>query len=392
MRSYLTYGNTFCAVEHSNETSFCVLQLKKRRKELIISNQENCSTQKTVFHRLTNQKHMVLIVNNKWILTKSTAVSNMTDDRLVKTLFPTIVLRDFYVEVLRTDIRSFVAICRKDVIDDIIQTYAKKGISVLDFSLGNLVIKNLVSFLNSSQVFTSNARIVLENNSITAIEKSEKVAETYQINGLKVQNDQLLALSGIIDYYINLNQKSHTRAQKTFLNRYKKKRFFDLGYKFSLSFLFITLLINFLFFSAYRKDVSELQTQLSINETYKRQLSNLHQVVAKKKKMVESISSASNSKVIWYIDQISKTVPHTLLLQEINYQPLIRPIKEKKPVQFKDHQMEIRGISRNDADFIRWKTNLETFSWIQKISFVNYGKGNAQKTLFDFIIHIKHGE
>ena len=97
-----------------------------------------------------------------------------------------------------------------------------------------------------------------------------------------------------------------------------------------MGFLFITLLINFLVFSSYQRKVSELQTEVSINETYKKQLTRLNDLVIKKKKIVESISSASNSKAIWYVNEISKTVPTSLYLDEINYQPLEKPIKEEK--------------------------------------------------------------
>ena len=105
--------------------------------------------------------------------------------------------------------------------------------------------------------------------------------------------------------------------------------------------------------------------------------------------MVESMTSASNSRVIWYVNEISKTVPSSLYLDEIKYQPLAKPINEEKPIRFKNNEISVKGISRNDEDLIAWKSSLEKRTWVEKISFTNYGKGKTRRTSFDFIIHIK---
>ncbi len=389
MKRYLTYGHSFCAVEHAYKTSFQVLEVTKKRKELVISKQENYSSQNAVFENLKNKKHLFLVLNNEQILSKNIPTAGISEDRLVKTAFPTIVLQDFYVEILKNDTTSFIAICRKDVIDTLIQEYAAKGICVIDFSLGNLAVKNVQSYIQESQIFTSNACIILENNKIETIEIKTPLQEIYQINGLEVPNKYVLSFAGILSYYSNELHTYSSTLKKRLTNIYKQQRFFALGLKYSLGFLFITLLINFLVFSSYQRKVSELQTEVSINETYKMQLSGLREIVAKKKKMVESMTSASNSRVIWYVDEISKTVPSSLYLDEINYQPLEKTIREEKPVVFKNNEITVKGISRNDEDLIAWKSSLEKLTWVEKISFINYGKGKTKKTSFDFIIHIK---
>ena len=166
MKRYLIYGHNFCAVEHAYNSSYQILELTKKRRELVISKLENYTSQKAVFESLKNKKHLFLVLNNEQILSKNIPTAGISEDRLVKTAFPTIVLQDFYVEILKNDSTSFIAICRKDVIDTLIQEYAARGICVIDFSLGNLAVKNVQSYLQESQISTSNACIILENNKI----------------------------------------------------------------------------------------------------------------------------------------------------------------------------------------------------------------------------------
>ncbi|MDG2275928.1 MAG: hypothetical protein P8L28_08805 [Flavobacteriaceae bacterium] len=389
MRRYLTFGHSFCTVEHAYKTSFQVLEVIKKRKELVISKQENHYSQKAVLESLKNRKHLFLILNNEQILSKNIPTANISEDKLVKTAFPTIILQDFYVEILKNNTTSFIAICRKNVIDTLIQEYAAKGICVIDFSLGNLAIKNVQSYIQKSQISTSNACIILEDNKIDTIEIKTPIQEIYHINGLEVPSKFILGFAGILSYYSNEINTYSSTLKKRLTNIYKQQRFFSLGLKYSLGFLFIVLLINFLVFSNYQKKVSKLQTELSINETYKMQLTRLREIVTKKKKIVKSLTSASNSKVIWYVDEISKTVPSSLYLDEINYQPLEKPIKDEKPIVFKNDEITVKGISRNDEDLIAWKSSLEKQTWVEQISFINYGKGKSKKTSFDFIIYIK---
>ena len=62
---------------------------------------------------------------------------------MLRLAFPTIKISDFYYETYQTNGNTFVAIARKKYIDAMLLQYQKKGIWVIDFSLGNLVVKNL---------------------------------------------------------------------------------------------------------------------------------------------------------------------------------------------------------------------------------------------------------
>lgn len=384
----LTYGNHFCAVEHATEQNFHLLQLQKKKKELVLSKQESYTNFNDVVVSVGIQKHIFLIVNNEQILSKEIAFTHSSKERIVKTAFPNIQLQDFYFEVSQNDTLSMVSICRKEVINTLLQEYVEKGISVINFSLGNLKINTLTSFTELPQIQTSNAIISLENNQVTQLEKKKGTAQTYDINGLEVNNNQVLALSGIISYYSGKEFLSDDEFQNSLLTAYQQKRIFTLGIRSALGILFFALLVNFLLFTNYRESVATLTSELALNETYKKQLINLKELVSKKDKLLESIHSASNSKVIWVVNEISKSVPTSLSLSEIKYQPLTRPAREEKQIELREDEILIKGTSKDDIDFTHWISELEKQSWINKVSSLNYGSGKTKQTSFDFIIQM----
>jgi len=384
----LTYGIHFCAVEHATEQNFHLLQLQKKKKELVLSKQESYTNFNDVVASIGSQKHIFLIVNNEQILSKEIKFTHSSKERIVKTAFPNIQLQDFYFEVSQNDILSMVCICRKEVINTLLQEYTEKGISVINFSLGNLKVNTLASFTELAQIQTSNAVIGIENKQIIGLEKKKGLAQTYDINGLKVNKDQVLALSGIISYYSGKEFLSDDEFQNSLLTAYQQKRIFTLGIRSALGILFFTLLVNFLLFTSYRDSVATLTSELALNETYKKQLISLKELVSKKEKLVESIHSASNSKVIWYVNEITKSVPTSLSLNEIKYQPLTRPTREEKQIELRENEILVKGISKDDTDFTNWISELEKQPWIDKVSFLNYGSRKTKQTFFNFIIQM----
>lgn len=389
LRQKLTYGSRFCAVEHAINAEFHLLGLQRKKKELVISQKEEFKDQEEVVQALKGQKHIYLIVNNEQVLTKRVDFTHIAKESVVKAAFPNITLNDFYFEVVENEARSTVSICRKKVIDDILKFYEEKGISVIQFSLANNSFDKLLPFLNDFQFHTSNSVFDVVDHKVVDWKKSKPVAKTYDINGLVIDSNQLLPLAGILSYYNGVERSSEEDIESNLVKEYQQKRFFQLGLRSGLGFLFVLLLVNFLVFSSYRNKVSDLTTELSLNETYKKQLINLTDVVDKKKKLVESINSVSNSKVIWYFDEIAKSVPKTLLLNEINYQPLTRSAREGKPLVFTNDQIIVKGISKDNSDFTYWITQLEQMNWIEKVSFQNYGEKKSSVTSFEFTIQLK---
>lgn len=381
----LTYGKEYAAIEHAENSTFNFLKLTKKKNEFLVSKNKQATSFDTITKELKEQKHVFLILNNEQVLSKKVSISNSESKSILRAAFPNITTSDFYFEIYSSNEASFVSIARKEIIDDLILEYQKRGVAVIDFSLGNLAAKNLQPFLENKNIFSSNAQIDFNEKTISEINKTKISSETYNINDLEISNTAVLPLAGIISYY---TKNTSSILQKELKERYVQKRFFDIGLKTGLGFLLTMLLINFIFFSSYREQVGNLTSELQLSESYKKQLNTLQNEVTQKKQLVASVNSASNSRLTKYIDQLGISIPNTILLTQINYQPKKGVVKADKKITFENNKMIVKGTSKENENFSNWISILEKKEWIHNISITEYGKGKKSNTLanFEFII------
>ncbi len=392
--TYLQFGNRFCGIEHATENGqekLYVTLLKKTKKEVDIQSLFEASSIKNLSELLPKNQHAVLIINNESVLTKKIE-SDQTDDlKLVYKAFPNIRLEDFYYEVLIQKSIHFVSICRKTYIEELINEYKTQGISIIDVSLGNSIAFSITNYINSKTISTSNTNITVEDKNITTIEKVNDLQQVeYDINGIIVSNTQLLSFSGALNLVVN-NYHPHTNFEvykELILNNYNHSRFFSQFLKFGLSFLLGLLLINFFFFNHYYNSVNELQQTSQISQATKKKVLELNETVSKTQKMVDDMLQSSSSKSSFYVNEIIHSLPSSILLAELNYQPLLKRIKTEQAIENNINTIMISGTSNSSESFSKWIVNLDAIGWIEKVEILSYGDISKSKSDFSIKLNI----
>ena len=220
---------------------FHFLQLFKKKNEFVISKKKQANNFDAIIKELKGQQHFFLVLNDEQVLIKKISNSFSEEIKNVRTAFPTITLSDFYYDVFTNNQKnSFVAIARKEYVHRVISNYKKGGIAVIDFSLGNNVIRNLETIVGNESIYSSNAINSFDTNALIEIKIAPITNETYKINDLEVSNNDVLALGGIIAYY---TKNSSSEIHENLKENYIQKRFFDVGLKVGLGFL---MLLEFL--------------------------------------------------------------------------------------------------------------------------------------------------
>tara|TARA_R110000737_G_scaffold96089_1_gene130141 strand:- start:322 stop:711 length:390 start_codon:yes stop_codon:yes gene_type:complete len=123
------------------------------------------------------------------------------------------------------------------------------------------------------------------------------------------------------------------------------------------------------------------------NNSQKENLVLLENVVKKKQERIETISIISNSKTTYYMDQLAQTIPETILLNNINYQPLLKSIQDNKPILLERQVILVSGISKDINEFSKWIEQLEGQNWIVSTETLDYDF--VSDTTSDFLIEIK---
>ncbi|MCB0745288.1 MAG: hypothetical protein KDC67_15370 [Ignavibacteriae bacterium] len=384
--TYLMFGNHFCGVEHTSNQEGDVIfgtVLKRSKKELHVASSFEVKSMEEVLHELSKNQHITLVVNNDKVLVKTVESEQKEASKLVYKAFPNINIEEFYYEILSQGNTHFISLCRKVYINKIIENYAQLKLSVINMTLGNSLIGTLTSFINEADVYSSNAKILLDNNQIVQIEKGAKHDE-YNINGLKVSSYHLLSFSGALQSVLN-NSETQTNffKEKQQLNdTFKQTRFFNVFLKFGGVFILGLLLVNFFFFNHYFNKVNELKQRSEINQSTKAQILKLDETVSKKQKMVDDLLRSSGSKSSFYSNAIMQSLANTILLSEFNYQPLVKRIKEGEGIVLEEHSIIVSGQSNESASFSNWIAQLETEDWIKKIDIVDYGAVDSNASEF----------
>lgn len=383
------YGKTFTAIEHSRNGEHILLQLQERKGELVPVEKGIFKNQEELITKIKGQKHCFLILNDEQVLTQKVDFTSESEKKLVRSAFSNIDLEQFYYQVIQGATYSFVAIIRKEKVNQIIENYQKSGIAVIDFSLGNLTIQNLTNIYKDSLITTTNGVVEFNEDSIYEISKEKTSDKEYSINGLNISNKEVLSLAGIIGYYAE--KKSSSLSQELYRNFFQK-RFFDLGLKFGLGFLLIVLLLNFFAFNHYRNEVGNLSGDLLMTTNLKKQLNQLQKQVSQKKQLIQNVYSKKPVNLTQYFDEIGASLPATSLLSQIYYQPKEGIQRKDKQLNFKKNKIIVKGISKEDIAFSNWITELEQMSWVKGVLINGYGKGKKASKTSDFEIIIELNE
>lgn len=397
LKQLFLYGHTYYGVEHTvvdNKECILAISLQKKKKTLDIVLKEKIETLENIIDYIPKKSGIALVVNNDKVLSKKILSSYDGEDiKLIQNAYPNINIKEFYFDILRQPDGCFIAICRKEYIDALIDDYRNKNLYVISVSFGNQVVSNIHSFLNSEEIYTSNAMVTKNQDGINDIQKqSHSITHEYDINGLQVSSTYLLSFAATLNVVLSKNvyeQSNFDTRYKVLNTDFQQQRFFSQFLKVGLLFILVTLLINFFIFNHYFNEVSELRQTSQVNEASKNQLITLKEDVDKKEKFITDILKSESSKSSFYTNAIMISLPESISISELNFQPLTKRVKADKPIEYQTDSIHVNGISSVSTDISTWISDLEQIEWIEKVVITDYSESNNFLTEFSLNITIR---
>ncbi|WP_299550673.1 hypothetical protein [Seonamhaeicola sp.] len=395
LKTYLLYGNRFCGVEYTlkdEQDMLYVTVLKRAKKTLNIDTISRVTSIEGLASKLSKNQHIFLVINNDNVLTKCVEdQTNSNKNNRVYNAFPNLNIDDFYYEIIDQNGKHFVSICRKSYLEALLTKFKGYGVQIINVSLGNNVIAGITGFTTNRQISSSNSNIFIEDGLIKSIEKraSMDTAE-YDINGLQTSNTDLLSLSGALETVIG-TYNSQTNFEHLILSlkdTFFQSRFYNLFLKTGLVLILSILLVNFFVFNHYFDQVNDLQQTSQINEVSKQDLLQLNEAVSKSQKMVDDMLKSNASKSSFYVNAIIQSLPESVLLSELNYQPLLKRIKKDKPVETNTNIILISGVSNNSESFSKWINSLESLTWVHGVDILGYEDASVSESTFNLKLNL----
>ncbi|WP_437368373.1 PilN domain-containing protein [Maribacter litoralis] len=391
---HITEGSVFSGLEINTSEKgdiYYFLEIKKLKDELVISKSLTLNKIDDIKLHINRTTPLFLCFNNDSILTKQLKNSNTSSEAaLVNEAFPNLDIKNFYWEIIQKSKNSIISISRKEFVDTILIKLSQFKITPFQISLGVSGIKEIIPYTNVEMIELKKHDLKLNNEEIVELKSNTINQESvYQINGLKLSNLNLLIFGQILRH-LNSNQSftNFSNQNQKLKNQLKNERFFNSVGKFALAFFGILILVNFIFYNHYFSKISQLKSNLLASNSQKENLVKLENIVKNKQDKINTISNSSNSKSTFYLDNIAKSVPQTILLNNIDYQPLIKNIQKNKPIIFSENYILLSGISTSNNEFSRWIEKLEKNEWIKSIETLDYDFVNNSSSEFSIEIKI----
>jgi hypothetical protein len=110
---------------------------------------------------------------------------------------------------------------------------------------------------------------------------------------------------------------------------------------------------------------------------------SLSEKVQKTEKMVSDVLKSSSSKSSFYINDIINHLPEHIILKELNYQPLLKRIKEDKAIENQKNTIRVSGEIHERVLFSQWISLLEEKLWVDSIQILSFEDINNSSSNFE---------
>ncbi|MGY3793184.1 hypothetical protein [Aquimarina sp. 433] len=373
--------------EDENGTIIIGVEVAKKNGELDITKKFMINDLKDLPESNISSAHLVITDNQ--ILTKE-IVTKGTDQEIVSEAYPNLEVDNFYYQILKTSEKSFISICRKTYVDNIISTYKDAKIAITSIDLGNLTTTALIPFIKDSKVLTFTASITIQNEELLSITRNNQQIEHYEIDSLVIPSSHLLPFASILHKVSGISNISGNVIEKntTLEITHKELRFFKKTLYYGIGFLLIALLINFFVFNSSYKKLQELKEEEQVYNTQKETIKKQQLIVNTKENIVQSILSTGFSKSSYYADQIIQSLPLSVLLKSYNYQPVLKTLRNDKPITIKQKAIVITGDSLDKTSFTNWIHKIEDLNFVDKVTILSYGIQKKKTAIFEIEIKL----
>lgn len=391
---HIVEGTTFLGLEIyelDGKETFSLLKLTKHKGELDVVFEETSESLKNLAQQIEKKHPLFVTFNTNQVLKKQVPTETKNNPELsVINAFPNLELDNFYYQLLQGEQNTVVSISKKEHIEWYVEQLSKIGIHPVSVGLGIAPLEIFQGLLDDT-VQGSNYHSSFDQTGFQDYQLMNQPTNTsIDLNGIQLGNNQLLSFGSILGFLQKSNPVSNLYAINQHLwYEFKNHKIFDFGVKASLIFFLALLLGNFFAFNHYHSKNQELESSLATNQFQDQSIKDLQERVDLKEQKLKSLQRTKNSKTTYVLDELGKSIPNSIYLNDIQYQPLLMPIRKDKSIELGKQNLQVSGIANNKLEFTVWSDNLESQKWVNRVEIMDYeylSKSSANFTL-NLVLH-----
>ncbi|WP_010518703.1 PilN domain-containing protein [Croceivirga radicis] len=332
---------------------------------------------------------LLLVVNTTKVLTKeSHNVSGLNEHQCIESAFPNLDVHKFHYEIVQIKDVKYVCIIQKSSLDKLLSLLQEHNIVPTQISLGISGLPSVIGLFKNN-VYGSNFIIENIETEPNYLHKTVNAKTNNECDYFTIKNTSILGLATTISF---INKRKNPNSLKE-LNKHINSKFFNRKFSkfliiYGLVFFVSLLLLNYLIFSNYYS----LNQQLSLeNSTKINQLQLLEQLkadVMKQQKQLQILKQTRNSASTKFVDDIGNSLPASITLTKLIFNPIIGTIKDDSKITFSKDHIQVSGTTRNKSDLTDWVNQLASMNRFNDVQVTNLKETNRGLNNFTISIHV----
>lgn len=333
-----------------------------------------------------------LVLDGKGILLKN--IKAEAEVSLVKQIIPSANEGEFIADTHDGADNLYVAIARKEQVDEIAGTLKQAGLNVIGLSLGPYHTANLLKYFSDLPEVISfdNHRIYYERQK-QVITKHEKITDNSKsiiIDSQEVDSSFLPALSGALGFFLEEERESVHREIGEQKKEFQSKIIFQRAGVGLLILILAVLLANMFFYMHYSDRKIDLENQLIGNKNVLKTLDTLKRELEWKEKFMRESGILKNTQMAFYADRIAATVPNDITLDKLEIHPVVGKVRSNKEITLRPGIILLGGATKSTLDLNNWVHKLKDMPWIENVTILDYMQENEMNVgLFSIELKVK---
>ena len=133
--------------------------------------------------------------------------------------------------------------------------------------------------------------------------------------------------------------------------------------KWVLAMLFIMLLMNYFIFENLYTKKDNLQNELVANENMLTNLSRMKEEIELKQSFINDNKLNDFYYLSYFSDQIATVTTDGILLEKLDFNPLLKSIKKEQPILFRSNVLIVHGVAKSIDSYQNFLSDLENKPW-----------------------------